>query len=108
MELKIHTRGIKLGEKRAMAIRKKFEKLTNYAHRIADESSEMRVDLAREESRKNDDAYVCTLTLFVPNDTLRAQSRSGTLETAIDEVLEKIKGPIEYYKDKTHHLSERK
>lgn len=108
MRLEIHTRGIKLGAKREAAIRKKFEKLSTFAHRIGDESSEIRVDLAREESRKNDDAYVCVLTLFVPQDTLRAESRSGSLETAIDEVLEKIKGPIEYYKNKVHHISERR
>ena len=108
MEIKIHTRNVNLSKDREATIRQKFQKLTNFAHRIADESSEIRVDLAHETSRKNDDAYVCTLTLFVPQDTLRATSRSGSLETAIDEVLEKIKGPIEYYKDKTHHISERK
>ncbi len=108
MEIKIHTRNVHLGEEREALIRQKFEKLTNFAHRISDESSEIRVDLAHEESRKNEDAYVCTLTLFVPQDTLRAESRSGSLETAVDEVIEKIKGPIEHYKDKTHHISERK
>jgi len=108
MKIKIQTRGVHLGEKREVVIRRKFEKLSNYAHRIADESSEIRVDLAREESRKREDAYVCILTLFVPQDTLRAESRSGSLETAIDEVLEKIKGPIEYYKNKVHHISERR
>ena len=69
---------------------------------------EIRVELAHEEAKKNEEAYVCVLTLFVPQDTLRAESRSGTLETAIDEVLEKIKGPIERYKNKTEHLSEKK
>ena len=108
MKIKIQTRGVHLGEKREAVIRKKFERLSNFAHRIADESSEIRVDLAHEKSRKSDDAYVCILTMFVPQDTLRAESRSGSLETAIDEVLEKIKGPIEYYKNKVHHISERK
>ena len=108
MEIKIHTRGVQLSKDRTAAIRQKFEKLTHFAHRIADESSKIRVDLAHEESRKSDDDYICILTLFVPNDTLRAESRSGSLETAIDEVLEKIKGPIEHYKDKVHHISERK
>jgi len=108
MEIKIHTRNVSLSKEREETIRQKFLKLSNFAHRIGDESSEIRVDLAHETSRKNEDAYVCTLTLFVPNDTLRAASRSGSLETAIDEVLEKIKGSIERYKDKTHHISERK
>jgi len=108
MEIKIHTREVRLGAEREKAIRKKFEKLSKFADRVKDESSEIRVELAHEEAKKNEEAYVCVLTLFVPQDTLRAESRSGTLETAIDEVLEKIKGPIERYKNKTEHLSEKK
>lgn len=108
MEVKIQTRGLKLYRKQEDALRKKFEKLSKFADRIGDESTEIKVDLAHETSRKKDDAYVCTLTLFVPQDTLRAESRSSTLETAVDEVLEKIKGPIEYYKNKVQHLSERR
>lgn len=108
MKLKIHTRGVRLAEKQEKAIREKFSKLTKFADRIGDESSEMKVDLEYEDARRKEDAYLCILTLFVPQDTLRAESRSSSLETAIDEVLEKIKGPIEYYKDKIQHISDRK
>ena len=108
MELKIHTRDVYLSEKQEQALREKFKKLGKFADRIGDESSEIRVELAHEEARKKGDAYMCVLTLFVPHDTLRAESRSDALETAIDDVLEKIKGPIEHYKDKIHHISERK
>lgn len=108
MEIKIHTKQVHLGDEREAVIRKKFERLANFADRIADESSEIRVDLAHEEARKDDDAYSCAVTLFVPQDTLRAEARSASLETAIDDVLDKVKGPIERYKDKMHHISERK
>ncbi|MBU0706269.1 HPF/RaiA family ribosome-associated protein [Patescibacteria group bacterium] len=107
MEIKILTRDVYLSAEREKVIRGKFAKLTRFADRIGDESTEIRVDLAHEESRKKEDAYICILTLFVPQDTLRAESRSNSLETAIDDVLEKIKGPIEYYKNKTRHISER-
>lgn len=108
MEIKIHTRDVRLGVEREQEIRERFGKLTKFADRIGDESTEIRVDLIHEESRKKEDAYSCILTLFVPQDTLRAEGRSASLETAIDEVLEKIKGPIERYKDKLHHISDRK
>jgi len=108
MEIKIHTRDVHLGEERERAIREKFGKLSKFADRIADESTEIRVDLVHEASRKKEDAFACILTMFVPQDTLRAEGRSASLESAIDEVLEKIKGPIERYKDKLHHISERK
>ena len=108
MEIKIHTRDVHLGDEWERVIRQKFMKLSSFADRIGDESTEIRVDLSHEAARKDDDAYVCTLTLFVPQDTLRAESRSASLETAVDDVLDKIKGPIERYKDKVHHISERK
>lgn len=108
MEIKLHTRDVFLGKEREKVIRKKFEKLGKFADRVKDESTEIRVELVHEEVKKNEEAYVCVLTLFVPQSTLRAESRSGSLETAVDEVLEKIKGPIEHYKDKTQHISDRK
>lgn len=108
MEIKILTHDVQLGEKREAFIREKFEKLQRLSHRISDESSEMRVELSHEEVKKAEESYVCKLTLFVPNDTLRAESRSGSVETAVDEVIEKIKKPIEHYKEKTQHISEKK
>jgi|GEM_PF-2764227 len=108
MEIKIHTREVHLGKEREAVIRQKFEKLSKFADRIADESTEIKIELAHEEAKKNEEAYVCILTLFVPNSTLRAESRSGSLESAVDEVIEKIKGPIAHYKDKTQHISEKK
>jgi putative sigma-54 modulation protein len=108
MEIKILTRDVHLGKEREKVIRQKFEKLTKFADRIADESTEIRVELAHEESKKKEEAYICVLTLFVPNDTMRAESRNASLETAVDDVLEKIKGPISHYKDKTQHISEKK
>ena len=108
MKIKILTQHLELGKERETYIRQKFKKLTQFAHRISDESSEIRVELAHESSKKSDDQYVCRLTLFVPGDTLRAHARSGSLENAVDDVIEKIKKPIEHYKDKMHHMSERK
>ncbi len=107
MEIKILKHHVELGAERQAYLRQKLEKLSQYAARIGDESSEIRAELEHEDSRSADDAYVCRLTLFVPGTTLRAESRSASLENCVDEVIEKIKGPIEKYKDKTQHISER-
>ena len=108
MEIKIQTHHVELGTERETYFYQKFEKLTQFASRISDESSEIRAEMEHEEARKPEDQYVCRLTLFVPHDTMRAESRSDSLENAVDDVIEKIKGQIEQYKDKIHHLSERK
>jgi len=89
-------------------VHKKVEKLTTYAACISDESSEIKVDIAYQKSKKPEDAYLCVLTFFVPHGTLRAEARHESLRSVIDEVIEKIKGQIEYYKAKVCHLNEHK
>jgi len=107
MEIKIHTHHVELGVKRTAYIEEKFEKLSHLAARIGDESSEIKVELEHEEARKTEDAYRCVATLFVPQDTLRAEARNASLETAVDDVLEKLRSQIERYKDKVGHISQR-
>jgi len=107
MQIKIHTQHVELSEERSAYFMEKFEKMTQWADRLADESSEVRVDLIHQSAKKPEDAYECHLTLFVPHDKLRAEAHSDSLENAVDDVLLKIKSQIERYKDKTHHISER-
>lgn len=108
MKINIHAKHLDLGPTQEDLVRQKFEKLVHLANRIDDESTEIRVDLEHEESRRQEDAYLCKLTLFVPGDTLRAEARGTTLEDCVDSVVEKIKGPISKYKEKTQHISDHK
>ena len=107
MEIKIHTQHVHLSEEQKELIHNKIEKLTHLTDRLSDSSSEIKVDLSHEQSRKTEDAYECVLTMFVPHDTLRAEARAESLEASVDEVIEKIKGQIEHYKSKLHHLEDR-
>lgn len=107
MEIKIHTQNISLSEAQEASIHQKVEKLTRLADRLSDESSEIRIEIAYEQARKTGDSYVCTLTIFVPRDTLRAEARDESIENAVDQVTEKIKGQIEHYKSKTQHITDR-
>lgn len=107
MEIKLHTQHVQLSDERKAYFLEKFEKVTHFASRLSDESTEMKVDLIHQSSKKLEDAFECHLTIFVPHDTLRAEAHSDSLENAVDEVIEKIKAQIERYKDKEHHISER-
>lgn len=107
MEIKIHTQNLELTAEQEARVHEKIEKLTHFAHKIGDSASTIRVDLIHEASKKPEEAFVCTLTLFVPHDTLRAEARDASVEAVVDDVVEKIKAPIERYKDKMHHISER-
>lgn len=101
MQIRILTKNLNLSESQEDLIRRKVEALVHLASRLSDESSELKVHVEYEESRRSEDAYYCQLTAFVPQNTLRAESRNGTLENAVDEVIGKLKTQIEHYKAKT-------
>ncbi len=107
MEIKIHTQQVDISAEREAYIRAKFEKITHWAERLSDESVEIKVDLIHQAAKKPEDVYECHLTLFVPGETLRAEAHSDSLENAVDEVIEKIKAPIQRYKDKMNPISGR-
>lgn len=107
MQIKMHTQHVELSEERKDYFLAKFEKVTHLAQRLSDESTELKVDLVHQASKRQEDAYECHLTIYVPHDTLRAEAHSDSLENAVDDVIEKIKTQIERYKDKEHHISER-
>ena len=103
MQIKIHSQHLNLSDSQNEMIESKVGGLVHFADRLSDESTEIKVNFSYEQSRKSEDAYECELTIFAPMDTLRAHSRSKSLENALDEVIEKMKGQIENYKAKIHH-----
>jgi ribosomal subunit interface protein len=105
MQIKIVAQNIKLNEAQEKMVRSKIEKLATYAARVSDESSEIKIDISHEKSKKPEHAFRCVLTLFVPRDTLRAKARHESLRSVIDEVVEKVKGQIERYKVKVQHVN---
>ena len=100
MQIKIKTHHINLAESQDEMIRSKVKHLATLAERIKDESSEIKVDLSHDHTRAKEDAYSCTITMFIPNDTLRAEAYNSTLENSVDDVISKIKPQIKHYKSK--------
>ena len=103
MNINIHTQHISLNPAHEESIQSKAEKLFHFADRLSDESSELKIDLIHENAKKMEDAYTCHLTFFVPKDTLRAEAQSDSIDSCLDEAIEKIKVQIEKYKAKVHH-----
>ena len=108
MQIKIVSQNLNLNKAQEDMIRQKVEKLATFADRVSDESSEIKVEISYEKTKKPEDAYRCVLTLFVPQDTLRAKSRDESLRNVVDEVIEKVKGQIEHYKSKINRMDKRK
>ena len=100
MQIRIKTQHLNLSDQQKSSIENKVEKLQNLADRLSDESTEFRMEIKHEKSRKASDAYVCQLTIFAPQAVIRAETRNDTIENAVDKCIDKIKTQIERYKSK--------
>ena len=107
MEIKIKSQNLSLADSQKEKILSKVEKLRHLADRRGDESSEFRVEIRYEKSRKPQDAYTCQLTIVAPHAVIRAETREESVENAVDDCLDKIKTQIERYKSKIHRLDKK-
>ncbi len=107
MQIKIKSKHLNLSDQQKENIEAKVQKLSNLADRLNDESTEFRIELRHEKSRKSEDAYGCQLTIFAPNTVIRTETRQESIESAIDECMNKIRGPIERYKAKIHRSNKK-
>jgi ribosomal subunit interface protein len=108
MQIRLLAQHINLNKTQEDRVREKIGKLAKFADPISSEASEIKIEISFEDSKNPEQAYNCILTLFVPHDVLRAESRKESLDSSVDEVIEKIKSQIEYYKAKVYHLNDRK
>ncbi len=107
MEIKIKSKHINLSDGQKNTIHDKVGRLQHLADRLSDDSTEFRVEIRHEESRKADDAYICQLTIFAPHSVIRTEARNNSISTVVDECMDKIKSQIERYKAKIHRSSKK-
>jgi putative sigma-54 modulation protein len=107
MEIKIKSKNLTLSDKQKEAIESKVSKLYKLADRLSDESTEFRVEIKHEKSRRAEDAFACELTIFAPGSVIRAETKNETIENAVDECMDKIKKQISRYKSKVEHLDKK-
>ncbi len=100
MQVQIRSKDLKLTEAQKDYVQSKVDKLANYAERIRDESSEIRVEIEQSKSKNLDEKYVCQITMFVPGAVLRAETKESTVEAVADSAEQKLITQIERYKSK--------
>ncbi len=108
MQINIHhTQGLHMQVEEKSQVEEKVSSLVHLADRIADESSEIRVDLFHHQSKKQEESYECHLTLFVPHKKMRGEAFAGSLMASVDDAMSKVKSQIEKYKHKENHMEKR-
>ena len=106
MQIHIHEQHISLTDIQKERITEKVKKLTNLAARLGDESTEIKIEVEYQDTRREDQSHICRLTFFPPQATIRAEAMSDTLDNAVDEAVSKLKAQIERYKEKVQRLGD--
>ncbi len=96
-----------------LQVARKIGKLATYCKRLKDESSWIRVEAERRETKKERDQVKVTLTVQLPRKMFRAESRQLRAVEAVDRCVEKLEPQILKYKElhtgrgKAHKFSSR-
>ncbi|MCS7283574.1 MAG: ribosome-associated translation inhibitor RaiA [Anaerolineae bacterium] len=94
MEIQMYSRNLEITPRLQEYVEKKVSKLIRYLPYI----TEVRVDLAVENTRAANQRQVAQLTIRTPRVILRAEERAGDLFAAIDAALDKMRRQIRRYK----------
>ena len=102
MQIQIFDRNISLSDRQLEYIREKVFHLKTFGERVADESTEARVDVESNKIKTSNKNVTVQVTLFVPSAVVRAEVYATTVEEGIDLCIDKLKKQLERYKDKKH------
>lgn len=102
MQVSIIQKHINLTDAQKEYIQEKVENLKHLAHRVDDESTQVRVDVEHNNSKTTNKNISLQVTMVVPHAVVRAEVMAITPEEAIDLATDKLKKQIERYKGKQH------
>lgn len=96
MDIQVNARNLEITPRLRQYVEKKVSKLDRYLPGL----SEMRVDLAVENTRSADQRQVAQLTAWVGGTVLRAEERTNDLFAAIDAAVDKMRRQISRFKER--------
>ncbi len=101
MNIQHFEKGLHYNDKELVLMAKKIGKLATYCSRVKDESSMIRVEALRSDTKKDRDQVTVAITVELPNKTLRAESLKNKVIEALDRAIEKLEPQLKKYKE-TH------
>ncbi len=99
MHIEHFEKGLKYTDKELLAVARKIGKLATYCSRLKDESSVIRVEAERRDTKKEKDSVKVMITIELPKKQFRAESRKADVVEAFDRAAEKIEPQLVKYKE---------
>lgn len=99
MNIQHFEKGLHYSDQEFLAIARKLGKLATYCKRAKDESSVIRIESERRDTKKDNDQVQVAITVELPNKTLRAESLKRQVLEAVDRCVEKLEPQLIKYKE---------
>lgn len=104
MNIIINQKNITLSDSQLEFVNKKIEKLSKLSNAVKDESSEIKINISKHDTKQEEDQIEVSINLSLPMQDINAISRGITPEAALIDAREKIIVQLDKYKEK-HHRS---
>ncbi len=99
MNVQHFEKGLHYSDQEFLVMARKIGKLATYCERIKDESSFIRIEAEKRETKKDRDQVKVMISVELPGKKLRAESRRNKVLEAIDRCVEKLEPQIKKYKE---------
>ncbi len=99
MHVEHFEKGVRYNDQELILLAKKVGRLATYCRRLKDEGSSIRVEAERRDTKKARDEVKVMITVYLPQKTLRAESRKFDALDAVDSCIEKLEPQIKRYKE---------
>lgn len=99
MNVEHYEKGLSLADRERLLFAKKIGKLARYCKHVKDESSVIRVETERRDTKKDRDMVKVMIQVDLPKKVLRAESRRETALDALERCLDKLEPQVIRYKE---------
>jgi ribosomal subunit interface protein len=99
MHVEHFEKGVRYSDSELVLLAKKIGRLATYCRFLKDESSSIRVEAFRRDTKKAFDQMKVIVTVFLPKKVLRSESRKNDALDAVDSCIEKLEEQIKRYKE---------
>lgn len=99
MNIQHFEKGFHYSDRDLLMVARKIGKLATYCKRLKDESSNIRVEAERRNTKKQSDSIKMMITVELPRKVLRSESRKANVEEAVDRCVEKLEPQLKKYKE---------
>lgn len=99
MHIEHYEKGLRYTDKELLLLARKVGKMARYCSRLKDAASVIRVEAERRPTKKARDEVHVTITVELPQKTLRSESLKATVLDAVDRCVEKMEPQLQKYKD---------